>query len=53
MSSVYQSPGDKMRYEILVKSLIDGRLNLAVLRSSHLTRDHYANATHHPYPARG
>jgi hypothetical protein len=44
MSSVYQSPGDKMRYEILVKSLIEGRLNLAVLSESDLTLDFYANA---------
>jgi len=53
MSSVYQSPGDKMRYEILVKSLIEGRLNLAVLSASDLTLDHYANAIHDDLRARG
>ena len=53
MSSVYQSPGDKMRYEILVKSLIEGRLNLAVLSESDLTLDFYANAIHDDLRARG
>ena len=53
MSSVYQSPGDKMRYEILVKSLIEGRLNLAVLSESDLTLDFYANAIHGDLRARG
>lgn len=53
MSNVYQSPGDKMRYEILVKSLIEGRLNLAVLSQSDLTLDHYANAIHDDLRARG
>ena len=53
MSSVYQSPGDKMRYEILVKSLIEGRLNLAVLSESDLTLDFYANCIHDDLRARG
>ena len=53
MSSVYQSPGDKMRYEILVKSLMEGRLNLAVLSESDLTLDFYANAIHGDLRARG
>ena len=53
MSSVYQSPGDKMRYEILIKSLIEGRLNLAVLSESDLTLDFYANCIHDDLRARG
>ena len=53
MSNVYQSPGDKMRYEILVKSLIEGRLNLAVLSESDLTLDFYANTIHDDLRARG
>lgn len=53
MSTVYQSPGDKMRYEILLKSMIEGRLNLAVLSDSDLTLDFYANQIHEDLRARG
>ena len=31
MSDFYQSPADKLRFEILLKSLREGRLNLAIL----------------------
>ncbi|NBY04637.1 MAG: hypothetical protein EBQ82_04375, partial [Betaproteobacteria bacterium] len=53
MSTVYQSPGDKMRYEILLKSMMEGRLNLAVLSDSDLTLDFYANQIHEDLRDRG
>ena len=31
MSDIYQSPGDRLRFEVLLKSLTEGNLNIAVL----------------------
>ena len=31
MNDFYQSPADKMRLEVLLNSLLEGRLNLAIL----------------------
>jgi hypothetical protein len=31
MTDIYQSPGDRLRFEILLKSLTEGSINLAVL----------------------
>ena len=41
MSDFYQSPADKLRFEILLKSLREGRLNLAILGDDELALAHY------------
>lgn len=41
MSDFYQSPADKLRFEILLKSLREGRLNLAILGDDEIALVHY------------
>ena len=41
MSDFYQSPADKLRFEILLKSLREGRLNLAILGDDEIALAHY------------
>ena len=41
MTDFYQSPADKLRFEILLKSLREGRLNLAILGDDELALAHY------------
>ena len=41
MSDFYQSPADKLRFEILLKSLREGRLNLAILGDDETALAHY------------
>lgn len=41
MSDFYQSPADKLRFEILLKSLREGRLNLAILGDDEMALAHY------------
>ena len=41
MSDFYQSPADKLRFEILLKSLREGRLNLAILGDDEVALAHY------------
>ena len=41
MTDFYQSPADKLRFEILLKSLREGRLNLAILGDDELALTHY------------
>ena len=41
MSDFYQSPADKLRFEILLKSLREGRLNLAILGEDEVALTHY------------
>ena len=41
MSDFYQSPADKLRFEILLKSLRVGRLNLAILGDDEMALAHY------------
>ncbi len=41
MSDFYQSQADKLRFEILLKSLREGRLNLAILGDDELALTHY------------
>ena len=41
MSDFYQSPADKLRFEILLKSLREGRLNLAILGEDEVALAHY------------
>lgn len=41
MTDFYQSPADKLRFEILLKSLREGRLNLAILGDDEVALAHY------------
>ncbi len=41
MSDFYQSPADKLRFEILLKSLREGRLNLAILGDDEIALTYY------------
>lgn len=41
MTDIYQSPGDRLRFEILLKSLTEGSLNLAVLSDHDQVLDFY------------
>ena len=41
MSDFYQSPADKLRFEILLKSLREGRLNLAILGDDEVALTYY------------
>ncbi len=41
MSDFYQSQADKLRFEILLKSLREGRLNLAILGDDEAALNHY------------
>ena len=41
MSDFYQSPADKLRFEILLKSLREGRLNLAILGDDEVALIYY------------
>jgi septal ring-binding cell division protein DamX len=42
MSDFYQSPGDKLRFDILLKTLREGSLNLAILGDDDIALAHYA-----------
>jgi septal ring-binding cell division protein DamX len=41
MSDIYQSPGDRLRFEVLLKSLTEGNLNIAVLSKHDKVLDYY------------
>ncbi len=41
MTDLYQSPGDRLRFEILLKSLTEGSINLAVLSDHERVLDFY------------
>jgi len=41
MTDIYQSPGDRLRFEILLKSLTEGSINLAVLSDHDMALDFY------------
>jgi hypothetical protein len=41
MSDIYQSPGDRLRFEVLLKSLTEGNLNIAVLSKHDRVLDYY------------
>ena len=43
MTDIFQSPGDRLRFEILLKSLTEGSINLAVLSQHDLVLDFYGN----------
>jgi septal ring-binding cell division protein DamX len=43
MTDISQSPGDRLRFEILLKSLTEGTMNLAVLSQHDMVLDFYGN----------
>ena len=43
MTDIYQSPGDRLRFEILLKSLTEGSINLAVLSDHDMVLDYYGS----------
>lgn len=43
MTDMIQSPGDRLRFEILLKSLTEGTMNLAVLSQHDMVLDFYGN----------
>jgi hypothetical protein len=43
MTDITQSPGDRLRFEILLKSLTEGTMNLAVLSQHDMVLDFYGN----------
>jgi len=53
MTDIYQSPGDRLRFEILLKSLTEGSINLAVLSDHDMVLDYYGNLFEERLRARG
>ena len=43
MTDIYQSPGDRLRFEILLKSLTEGSINLAVMSDHEMVLDYYGS----------
>ena len=43
MTDIYQSPGDRLRFEILLKSLTEGGINLAVMSDHDMVLDYYGS----------
>jgi hypothetical protein len=43
MTDIFQSPGDRLRFEILLKSLTEGSINLVVLSQHDLVLDFYGS----------
>ena len=43
MTDIYQSPGDRLRLEILLKSLTEGSINLAVMSQHDKVLDYYGS----------
>ena len=53
MTDIYQSPGDRLRFEILLKSLTEGSINLAVLSDHDKVLDYYGNLFEERLRAKG
>jgi len=53
MTDIYQSPGDRLRFEILLKSLTEGSINLAVLSDHEMVLDYYGNLFEERLRAKG
>ena len=53
MTDITQSPGDRLRFEILLKSLTEGTMNLAVLSQHDMVLDFYGNLFDERLRARG
>jgi cell division septation protein DedD len=53
MTDIYQSPGDRLRFEILLKSLTEGSINLAVLSDHDRVLDDYGSLFEERLRAKG
>jgi len=53
MTDIYQSPGDRLRFEILLKSLTEGSINLAVLSDHDMVLDYYGTLFEERLRAKG
>jgi len=53
MTDIFQSPGDRLRFEILLKSLTEGSINLAVLSDHDKVLDYYGNLFEERLRAKG
>jgi hypothetical protein len=53
MTDLFQSPGDRLRFEILLKSLTEGSINLAVLSEHDMVLDFYGNLFEERLRAKG
>jgi len=53
MTDIYQSPGDRLRFEILLKSLTEGSINLAVLSDHEMVLDYYGSLFEERLRAKG
>ena len=53
MTDIYQSPGDRLRFEILLKSLTEGSINLAVMSDHDMVLDYYGNLFEERLRAKG
>jgi SPOR domain len=53
MTDIYQSPGDRLRFEILLKSLTEGGTNLAVLSEHDMVLDYYGSLFEERLRAKG
>jgi hypothetical protein len=53
MTDIFQSPGDRLRFEILLKSLTEGSINLAVLSEHDMVLDYYGNLFEERLRAKG
>jgi hypothetical protein len=53
MTDIYQSPGDRLRFEILLKSLTEGSINLAVLSDHDQVLDYYGSLLEERLRAKG
>jgi cell division septation protein DedD len=53
MTDIYQSPGDRLRFEILLKSLTEGSINLAVLSDHERVLDYYGSLFEERLRAKG
>ncbi len=53
MTDIYQSPGDRLRFEILLKSLTEGSINLAVLSDHDMVLNYYGSLFEERLRAKG
>ena len=53
MTDIYQRPGDRLRFEILLKSLTEGSINLAVLSDHDMVLDYYGSLFEERLRAKG
>ena len=53
MTDMYQTPGDRLRFEILLKSLTEGSLNLAVMSDHDQVLDFYGSLFEERLRAKG